>query len=497
MWSPLSRRARNTGNAPADTATAAAAGGVRIHQRRRLHIQTGALQIVFCDLGTPQARTRSTLPGTAPRWNAYHELKELLVDRGMPASQVRFMHDANNDKEKAELFAACRNGRVSVIIGSTEKMGVGTNVQHRAIALHHVECPWRPADIAQREGRLLRQGDLNPEVEVIRYVTQSSFDAYLWQTVERKARFIAQVMRGTLDVREIEDIGDSALSYAEVKALATGDPRILEKAKLDADVTRLERLERSHTRNQRALSATITAAEQQLAKLQGERDQAAEAATRAIDTSGDRFSMTVNGTRWTSRADAAIALRNALAAVGSPDRMPGTSWDKPHHVATIAGFTVDATPRRLLQPHLSLQLAGVPRSGITVVYHELRSDRSIGIITRLENRADAIDRLIVRIDTEISGLRAEADRARSQYSQPFTHRDALAVGRQRSAELTEQLARTDDDTATPAPTSTEAEAAPTPVTATSADEQTRSPAPNAAHDRVTTRPRTTPAAGRP
>jgi hypothetical protein len=165
---------------------------------------TGALQIVFCDLGTPQARTGSTLPGTGPRWNAYHELKELLVDRGVPASQVRFMHDAKNDKEKAELFAACRNGRVSVIIGSTEKMGVGTNVQHRAIALHHVDCPWRPADIAQREGRLLRQGNVNPEVEVIRYVTQSSFDAYLWQTVERKARFIAQVMRGTLDVREID-----------------------------------------------------------------------------------------------------------------------------------------------------------------------------------------------------------------------------------------------------------------------------------------------------
>jgi hypothetical protein len=275
---------------------------------------------------------------------------------------------------------------------------------------------------------------------------------------------------------------------AEVKALATGDPRILEKAKLDAEVTRLERLERSHTRSQRALSATITAADQQLAKLQGERDQAAEAATRAIDTGGDRFSMTVNGTRWTSRADAAIALRNALAAVGSLDRMPGTSWDKPHHVATIGGFTVDATPRRLLQPHLILQLAGVPRSGITVDYDELRSDRPIGIITRLENRADDVDRLIVRIDTEISGLSAEADRARSHYSQPFTHRDALAVARQRSAELTEQLARTDDDTATPAPTSTGAEAAPTPVIATSADEQSRSPAPNVAHDRVTTRP---------
>ncbi|MGI8678750.1 MAG: helicase-related protein, partial [Jatrophihabitans sp.] len=127
--------------------------------------------------------------------------------------KIRYVHEARNDKEKGEMFAAARNGRISVLLGSTEKMGVGTNVQARAIALHHLDCPWRPADIAQREGRLLRQGNLNPEVEVIRYVSEGSFDAYLWQTVERKARFIGQVMRGRLDVREIEDIGDTALSY--------------------------------------------------------------------------------------------------------------------------------------------------------------------------------------------------------------------------------------------------------------------------------------------
>jgi hypothetical protein len=177
----------------------------------------GALQIVFCDLGTPQARTRPTSPGAETRWNAYDELKQLLVDRGVPAESVRFMHEARNDREKGELFASARTGRVAVLIGSTEKMGVGTNVQQRAIALHHLDCPWRPADIAQREGRLLRQGNLNPEVAVIRYTLRSSFDGYLWQTVERKARFIAQVMRGTLDVREIEDIGDTALSYAVIR----------------------------------------------------------------------------------------------------------------------------------------------------------------------------------------------------------------------------------------------------------------------------------------
>jgi len=136
---------------------------------------------VFCNLGTPSARSRSASSLSAG-WNAYDELKQLLIERGVPAEKIRYVHEARNDKEKGEMFAAARNGRISVLLGSTEKMGVGTNVQARAIALHHLDCPWRPADIAQREGRLLRQGNLNPEVEAIRYVSEGSFDAYLWQT---------------------------------------------------------------------------------------------------------------------------------------------------------------------------------------------------------------------------------------------------------------------------------------------------------------------------
>ena len=175
---------------------------------------SGALQVVFCDLSTP----------ASDRWNAYHELRRLLEARGLPAGSVRFIHDAGNDAEKARLFAACRTGHVSVLIGSTEKMGVGTNIQDRCIAVHHVDCPWRPADIEQRDGRGVRQGNQNPEIHILRYAVEGSFDAYSWQTVERKARFINQIMRGRLDVREIEDIGENTLSFAEVKALASGDP---------------------------------------------------------------------------------------------------------------------------------------------------------------------------------------------------------------------------------------------------------------------------------
>ena len=392
----------------------------------------------------------------------------------MPVERIRFVHDARNDKEKGELFAACRNGRVSVLIGSTEKMGVGTNVQARAVALHHLDCPWRPADIAQREGRILRQGNLNPEVEVIRYVAEGSFDAYLWQTVERKARFIGQVMRGSLDVREIEDVGDIALSYSEVKALATGDPRILEKAKLDAEVTRLERLERFHTRNQRTLSTTIDKAEKSIGGLEAAVAQIDQAIEHRIDTTADRFAMTVGSTRWTSRADAATALRNALAAIGgtTPDTTQYAAWDTRNHLGSIGGFDITATPRRFLEPHLSLELAGIPRSHIRVDYDELRVDRPLGIVIQLENRVRDLERTRHKIETEAAGLAREAEQARADYGKPFTRREALDTARARSTQLAAELAEQDK----------QREQAATPSTPAGTPGTPTPPPPTSAHD---------------
>lgn len=164
---------------------------------------------MFSDRGTP-----------SEKWNAYDALRDSLVAKGMPKSSIRFIHEAAGDDEKAKLFAACRDGRVSVIIGSTEKMGTGTNIQARAVALHHRDCPWRPADVTQREGRIIRQGNQNEEVSIFRYVTRGSFDAYMWQTVTRKAKFIEQVLTGKLDVREVDDISESVMSYAEITAVA-------------------------------------------------------------------------------------------------------------------------------------------------------------------------------------------------------------------------------------------------------------------------------------
>jgi N12 class adenine-specific DNA methylase len=400
---------------------------------------TGSLQIVFCDLGTPAGRHG---PSTgAGRWTAYDEIKTLLIARGVPAPKIRYVHEARNDKEKGELFAAARSGQVAVLIGSTEKMGIGTNVQARAVALHHLDCPWRPADLAQREGRILRQGNLNNEVEVLRYVSEGSFDAYLWQTCERKARFIGQVMRGRLDVREIDDVGDTALSYSEVKALATGDPRILEKARVDAEMTRLERLERAHTRNQRMLSATITDAETELPKLHAERQLVEAAMSRRVDISGDKFAMAVAGADYGSRADAAIALRHALAAIGPAPEHAGVG--QPVILGSVGGFTVAATARRYLQPHLSVELVDVPRSSFTVSYYELRSDKPLGIIARLENKTHDLDRTRATIVGLAANVSAEADRARADYGQPFTHRQALLDARTRSAQLATELADPD------------------------------------------------------
>ena len=213
------------------------------------HARPGALQLVFAELGTPGGK----------RWGLYEALRSALVDRGLPAEAVRFMHEAKNPREKEQLFHAARTGAIAVLVGTTEKMGVGTNVQARCVALHHLDCPWRPADVEQREGRILRQGNQNDTVEVLRYVTEGSFDVYMWQTVELKSGFINQVLAGRHGGRSLDDVtSEQELSYAEVKALATGDDRIVRKAGLEADVTRLRRQRSAHFADQSRLQRTVT-----------------------------------------------------------------------------------------------------------------------------------------------------------------------------------------------------------------------------------------------
>ena len=238
----------------------------------------GGLQIVFADRGTPSAR-----------WNAYDGLRDALVAKGMPRDAIRFIHEAAGDDEKAKIFAACRDGRVAVIIGSTEKMGTGTNIQARAVALHHLDCPWRPADVTQREGRIIRQGNQNKEVSIFRYVTKGSFDAYMWQTVTRKASFIEQVLTGKLDVREVDDISESVMSYAEITAVAANDMRILEKAQLDADVSKLRRSQRAWGRGISAARARLQAAQTRIESIDVDLVIAQQYLSTRVTTKGEAF----------------------------------------------------------------------------------------------------------------------------------------------------------------------------------------------------------------
>ena len=216
----------------------------------------GGFQIVFCDLGTPSPAAGAQV---------YGKIRAGLIEAGVPAGRIRFIHDASTDLHKAALFAECRAGQVSVLLGSTDKLGVGTNIQTRCVALHHVDAPWRPADVEQREGRALRPGNLNPSVEIYRYVSEKSFDSYLWQTLERKARFTGQVLGGRPSGRDVDDIGDATLSYAEVKALATGNPLLLELADANARVTRLRHLATAHVRATRRLENSVASWQQQIA----------------------------------------------------------------------------------------------------------------------------------------------------------------------------------------------------------------------------------------
>jgi len=399
------------------------------------HPRPGGLQLVFCDVSTP----------AGSGWNAYDELRRLLVARGVPGGVIRFVHEAATDGAKADLFAACRDGRVAVLVGSTEKMGVGTNVQARAVALHHLDCPWRPADIEQREGRILRQGNQNPEVAIYRYATEASFDIYMWQTLERKATFIGQVATGRALDREVDDIGDQALSYAEVKALATGNPLILEKASLDADVARLGRLRRAHLDDQHRLRGALAAAERRAVAASSRADQLAAAIARRVDTRAERFAMTVEHTRHTRRPDAGAHLRRLLTErLATLPAGPEASSE----VGELGGFSLTAGADRLIADEVRV---AIPDAAVEVrlPVEELAKLDPAGLVQRLERRLHGLDAALEGARAAAAAARDEAARARSRLGMPFEHEEALAGLRRRQQEIAEALQASPDHPAPP------------------------------------------------
>ncbi|TKG61547.1 helicase-related protein [Prauserella endophytica] len=384
------------------------------------HPVRGSLQLVFCDLGTPK---------NDGSWSVYGELRDQLAARGVPREQVRFMHEARTDREKGELFAAARAGRIAVLLGSTERMGVGTNVQARAVALHHMDCPWRPADLAQRDGRIIRQGNLNPNVRILRYVTEGSFDGYSWQTVARKAEFISQVMRGRLDTREIEDIGDTALNYNEVKALATGNPLLLDHAQAKADVIRLERLARGHDRAQRRLPDLITTTKASLVRLHTEQQHADHALHARRPTRGEAFTMTINGTRTTERTTAQHHLIEHLHRFQRDCSGLGTGQSATlERFAQLGGVELTAVayqPMASPDPDVAVQIHGLANTAVTLKDKDWTSGGT-GVIARLENRLGDLDALRAKISTDIDSGYTEIQRSEAQIGKPFPRAADLA-----------------------------------------------------------------------
>ncbi|MCK2222080.1 hypothetical protein MF672_050990, partial (plasmid) [Actinomadura sp. ATCC 31491] len=329
-----------------------------------------------------------------------------------------------------------------VLIGSTEKMGVGTNVQARAVALHHMDCPWRPADLAQREGRVERQGNFNldhhsKDVQILRYVTEGTFDGYSWQTVERKARFIAQLQRGNLDVREIEDVGDAALSFAEVKALATGNPFLLDKAQADADLQRLERLDRAWARNQAGLeravadhSENIRITEMFIADWQAALDA-------RVETRGDAFTMTLGGTTYTKRADAYEPLRKAAA-----DHLGARPWveGKRVQIGELGGHPVYAETGRDTNFNRVVKVGfDWPRGMAPFRQEHLGEGGGRGMMATLEKRLAALEDQIAAGRVQVETSQEERARAERGVGQPFPHADTLRQARVRSQVLNELI----------------------------------------------------------
>ncbi len=391
----------------------------------------GGLQIVFCDRSTPHQ--------TGGKFSLYEGLRAELVERGMVAEAIRFIHDYPKPGEKAQLFQDCRAGRVSVLVGSTEKMGTGTNIQDRAVALHHVDVPWRPADLEQREGRILRQGNQNPRVEILNYVTEQTWDTIMWQTVEKKARFIGQIKTGDLDARTAEDLGSDELgnSAAATKAVATGDPRYLQQVQLDDDVKRLSALRRAHgdakARNaaeRRACGREVTATGDQLAQL--------DTALPRIAASADApFAMSVGGRAYRERGAASSAVVDTVRQAYSDGKRWGAQKEFP--VASLRGVEVRAA-RLLTSDEVVLSLS-IPCRTRAVAAKDFtgRDANGVGLVRRIENMVNEIPAYCGELQHRQDRARTRTEELLAVADAPFEHEADLVGKEHELAALTAQL----------------------------------------------------------
>ena len=372
-------------------------------------------QLIFCDLSTPKG------DGT---FNVYEDIRDKLMAKGVPENEIAFIHDANTETRKAELFAKVRSGQVRFLLGSTAKMGAGTNVQDRLIALHHLDVPWRPSDIEQQEGRILRQGNLNPKVKIFRYVTESTFDSYSWQLIENKQKFIGQIMTSKSPVRSCEDIDEAALTYAEVKALATGNPYIKEKMDLDIQVSKLKLLKQNHTSQKYRLEdnivkhypVQIAAMKERLAGYRADIQTYAQNKFPDKDT----FSIKIGNRVYTDKKEAGAALIDICRSAKQPN-MAVT-------IGEYQGFKMSVSFDSFFSK-FTLNLKGS-------ISHEVEIGADpLGNLQRLSNALEGMDKRMGEVAQKLENVEHQLETAKVEVKKPFAQEAELAEKLERLTEL--------------------------------------------------------------
>ena len=380
---------------------------------------TQATQLIFCDLSTPKN------DGT---FNVYDDVRNKLVERGIPKEQIAFIHEYNTEVRKAELFAKVRAGQVRILMGSTPKLGAGTNVQDRLLALHHLDCPWKPSDLEQQEGRILRQGNQNDKVKIFRYVTENTFDSYMWQILENKQKFISQIMTSKSPVRACEDVDDTALSYAEIKALATGNEYIKEKMDLDVQVSKLKLLKANHTSQIYRLESDIakrypvqiTALKEKIAGMRVDAD-----VVKGIDLQdNDHFAMTVGGKLYTDKKEAGVALISAASGL--------KSVKSAGQIGEYHGFAL-SSEYNFLSNTYTMTIKGKCSYKI-----EFGKD-TLGNIQRIHNALSAIGKKLADTEQNLETVQQQLKTAQEEVQKPFPKEAELSEKMERLAELNAML----------------------------------------------------------
>ena len=381
-------------------------------------------QLIFCDVSTPTGKQNHS-DSNSQFTNIYDDIRQKLIAGGMAPEQIAFIHTAKSDVQKKELFAKVRSGQVRVLIGSTQKMGAGTNIQDRLIALHDLDCPWRPRDLIQRAGRIVRRGNQNPKVHIYRYVTESTFDAYLWQTVENKQKFISQIMTSKSPVRSCEDVDETVLSFAEIKALCAGDPRIKERMDLDLEVSRLRIMKADYQSKQYRLEddvlkhfpEQIKEAQSYITGLQTD----LQTLKQNVHPDGEFAGMVINGITYADKESAGTALIDACQDISSKE---------PVEIGSYVGFTMyvkfDGFEHKIII------------KGIVSYQVEIGND-VYGNITRINNSLGKIDSQLAAYKAKHDNLQQQMDAAKIEINKPFQYETELAQKSARLAELDAQL----------------------------------------------------------